>query len=203
MNRLTSPLLPQGFTYLADVLDPVDERALLDQFARLSFNDVRMHGVVAKRRTLHYGWRYGYDAWNIEAGPPIPEFLLPVRTTAAALAGVEPGAFEEALITEYPPGAVIGWHRDAPMFGDLVAGLSLGSTCRMRFRRAVAGAPGRFERLAILLEPRSAYVMRGPARSEWQHSIPTVDALRYSITFRTLRPRRAARRRPSSDAGTQ
>jgi alkylated DNA repair dioxygenase AlkB len=42
---------------------------------------------------------------------------------------------------------------------------------------------------------RSAYLLRGPSRTEWEHSIPAVDELRYSITFRNLReevkPRRA------------
>jgi alkylated DNA repair dioxygenase AlkB len=101
----------------------------------------------------------------------------------ATLARVTADAFSEALVTEYQPGATIGWHRDAPPFG-VVGGVSLASPCRFRFRR---GRPGAWETCELTLPPRSAYVLDGPARGEWQHSIPPVQALRYSITFRTIR----------------
>ena len=115
----------------------------------------------------------------------MPDFLLPVREKAAALAGEAPQSFTEALVMEYPAGAVIGWHRDAPKFGPTVLGVSLGGAARMRFKRTSPG--GAIERAAIVLEPRSAYAMKGDARSSWQHSIPAVDVLRYSITFRSVR----------------
>ncbi len=89
----------------------------------------------------------------------------------------------EALVTEYSPGAAIGWHRDARMFGVVVAVSLLGSG-RLRFRRGEAGAR---ETSEVRVEPRSAYVLSGSARSDWQHSIQPVETLRYSITFRTLR----------------
>ena len=41
--------------------------------------------------------------------------------------------------------------------------------------------------MEVALEPRSAYVLTGPARTQWEHSIPPVKETRYSITFRTLR----------------
>ena len=152
-----------------------------------------MRGVVARRRTAHYGWTYGYDARTSAPGVPLPPFLLPVRERAAEWLGLEPGALAEALLTEYPPGAPIGWHRDAPMFGD-IAGISLGVACRMKFRpyvspsRLQAESP-RLPRRAsheIVLAPRSAYLITGIARKAFEHSIPPVEGMRYSITFRTL-----------------
>jgi alkylated DNA repair dioxygenase AlkB len=113
----------------------------------------------------------------------MPGFLRPARDRAAALLGCAPAALPHALVTEYQPGATIGWHRDRSVFGDVV-GLSLLAPARFRFRRK-AGA--RWERRSLDLAPRSAYRLTGPARSEWEHSIPALDALRYSVTFRTLR----------------
>jgi alkylated DNA repair protein (DNA oxidative demethylase) len=142
-----------------------------------------MRGQIARRRVVHFGWRYGYATWRIEPGPPPPEFLGSLRARVAALAGVESEKLAEVLVTEYPPGAAIGWHRDAPQFGDVV-GVSLLAPCRLRFRRARGGGMATWE---IALAPRSAYLLRGAARWAWQHSIPAVAALRYSVTFRTLR----------------
>jgi alkylated DNA repair dioxygenase AlkB len=152
-----------------------------------------MRGQVARRRTAHFGWVYGYESWRIEPGPPIPAALLPLRARAAELAGLAPDALVEVLATEYPPGAAIGWHRDAPQFGSVV-GVSLLGAARMRFQRGTG--PARRTCVATL-EPRSAYVLAGEARWRWQHSIPPVKEWRYSITFRTLRPdARSTRGRP-------
>lgn len=144
-----------------------------------------MRGQVARRRTAHFGWLYGYEPRKIEPGPPPPAFLLPLRKRAAALVDVAPEALAEILLTEYPPGAGIGWHRDAPAFGAVV-GVSLGAPCRFRLVRQRAGTT---ERRDVLLAPRSAYAMAGEVRWQWRHSIPPMKALRYSITFRTLRRR--------------
>ena len=177
--------LPEGFMYAPRFLSADEERALLREIAALDFHEVRMHGVVARRRVIQYGWKYAFDGARLSEGPALPHFLLPIRDRAAVLASVPAESLSEALITEYPPGAPIGWHRDAPGFG-IVVGISLMSACRFRFRRGPErGSP----RVTLTLEPGSAYVISGPARSEWQHSIPEVDALRYSITFRTLRRR--------------
>ena len=175
--------LPDGFVYRPDFLSPEEEQALLELFGGLSFGEVRMHGVTARRRVLQYGWRYSFDRRGLSPGPPTPPPLLPVRDRAATLVGRPAADLSEVLLTEYQPGATIGWHRDAPAFG-LVVGVSLGSACRMRFRR---GALPGSERREVTLDPRSVYVIDGPARTDWQHSIPATDGLRYSITFRTLR----------------
>jgi DNA oxidative demethylase len=173
---------PEGFQYHRDVLTGDEEARLLDEIRRLEFHEVRMRGVAAKRRVVQYGWKYSFESFRTSEGPPLPEFLIQVQQRAAALAGVAPDQLSEALITEYSPGAAIGWHRDAPPFG-IVIGISLLAACRFRFRR---GRTGAWDRAELTLEPRSAYVLTGPARYDWQHSIPAVDALRYSVTFRTM-----------------
>lgn len=186
-RKLEGPL-PEGLRYLPGFLAEEEERELLAHLGAVRYGEVRMHGVVARRRTAHYGWDYGYTSWEITPAEPVPDWLLPLRERAAGLIGAPAEALEEVLLSEYPPGAGIGWHRDAPMFGPEVIGVSLGAPCRMRFQRGKGEAR---ETAALILEPRSAYVLAGKARSAWQHSIPAAPALRYSITFRTVR-RRAA-----------
>ncbi len=178
--------LPEGFVYQPEFLTAEEERALAGGIARLEFSPVRMRGVTARRRVIHYGLVYAYESFRLTPGPPVPDFLAPFRDRVACVAGVEPETIGEALITEYSPGAVIGWHRDAPAFAIVIA-LSLLGACRFRFRRGEGAAR---ETAEIEVAPRSLYILAGPARSEWQHSIPAVKALRYSITFRTLRNRR-------------
>ena len=176
---------PSGFLYYPDVLSTPEEAELSGHVRDITFSAVEMRGQVARRRTAHFGWVYGYESWRITPGPPLPDFLLPLRERVAVLASVEPAALAEVLVTEYPAGATIGWHRDAPQFG-VVIGVSLASACRMRFQR---GRDGARETRAVRLEPRSAYVLTGEARQHWQHSIPALRAPRYSVTFRTLRTR--------------
>ena len=183
--------LPDGFRYASSFISAPDELALLDQIGRVEFSSFEMRGVVAKRRVAFFGRSYERN----QLSPPIPAFLLPLREALAAWAELEAMSFEMALINEYPPGAPIGWHRDAPQY-DIVAGLSLLSACRMRFRPYVSPAstgPPATRRVAtheLELEPRSAYLMAGEARSRFEHHIPAMDALRYSITYRTLRASR-------------
>ena len=174
---------PPGLRFIPDFITSQEEALLVEEASRLSFKDVVMHGVAAKRHTLHYGYDYGYESWKLTPGPPVPAFLEPLRDKAASLVGAAPRDLAEVLLTEYPPGAGIGWHRDAPMFGPEVVGVSLGAGCVMRFRPESRGRTG-FE---LALPRRSAYVLGGDARRVWQHSIPAVKELRYSVTFRTLR----------------
>ena len=175
---------PEGLVYRAEIVSREDESALLDEIERLEFHDIRMHGVVAKRTARHFGLDYDYERRGVLTDvDPIPDWLLGVRQAGAELAGVRPEDFVEGLVQRYPEGAQIGWHRDAPMFGTVV-GVSLLASCRMRFRRDAGGERRPFE---LELEPRSGYVLAGPARTAWQHHVPPTKALRYSITFRTLR----------------
>jgi len=192
------PALPEGFVYRPDFLDPAEEEDLLRHIHHLSFHDVRMHGVVARRRIVQFGWRYHFDRRGLEGGDPLPAWLEGLQERAAALAAQSPAQLSEVLVTEYTPGATIGWHRDAPPFG-VVVGVSLRASCRLRFRRGEGTA---LERAECRLDARSAYVLQGPSRSEWQHSIPAVSELRYSITFRTLkRPRPVAQALHEGTAG--
>ena len=182
-SLLERPSELEGLLYQEDFITPDDELGLLERIRALDFHEMKMRGVVARRRVIHYGVKYSFETFKATAGPPIPEFLLPLRARAGAFANVGADQLAEALITEYSPGAAIGWHRDASPFG-IVIGISLLSACRFRFRRGKVRA---WETVDVQLPPRSAYVLTGPARSEWEHSIPAVKALRYSITFRTLR----------------
>ncbi len=186
---LFEPDLPPGMRYEEDFLIAEQEAALLALIQDITFSTFEMHGVAARRRVSFYGQTYDQTL----PGADFPQFLLELRARMAPWAGVEPDAFAMALINEYPPGAPIGWHRDAPQYG-IVAGLSLLSSCRMRLRPYVSPAdlPARAggSRRAtheLTLLPRSAYLLAGEARSRYEHSIPPVKDRRYSITFRTLR----------------
>lgn len=174
------PEAPPGWVYVPDFLTVEEEAVLLSALEALEYEEVRMHGVAARRTVLHYGWRYGYESWEIQEAPPPPDFLLAVVERALPLLE---GPADEVLVSRYPPGATIGWHRDAPMFGPRVVGLSLGAPCVMKFRRW--RAVDRDVR-KVTLDPRSAYVIAGEARTRWQHSVAPVKGLRYSISLRTV-----------------
>jgi alkylated DNA repair dioxygenase AlkB len=188
-DRLFDVDLPDGFRYQDDFIDAQEEAALADAIAGVTFAAFEMRGVVARRRVAFFG--RSYDAGGAVT-PPLPAFLMPVRDRIAAWAQVDAADFAMALINEYPPGAPIGWHRDAPQYG-IVAGISLLSSCRMSLRpylRPAAAAsphPRRSATHQVTLERRSAYLMTGESRSGYEHHIPAVATLRYSVTFRTVR----------------
>ena len=179
--------LPSGFHYRPDFITDADERVLLAAIADVAFSDFEMRGVVARRRVAFFG--HSYDRAVAE---PLPAFLLPLRARVAEWAHVDAGAFAMALINEFRPGTPIGWHRDAPQY-DVVAGISLLSACRMKFRpyRSPASTvPQSTRRVAtheIVLSRRSAYLMTQESRNAYEHHIPPVTEMRYSVTFRTLR----------------
>jgi alkylated DNA repair dioxygenase AlkB len=181
--------LPPGFHYLEDFVSVSEERVLLEAIASVSFSEFEMRGVVARRRVAFFGQSY-----DREAAEPLPAFLFPLRARVAEWAHVAPEAFAMALINEYRPGSPIGWHRDAPQY-DIVAGVSLLSACRMRFRayRSPSSTQSRPARRSatheIVLTRRSAYLMTQQSRNAYEHHIPPVKERRYSVTFRTLRSR--------------
>ena len=179
----SDPSVPQGFRYQSNVIAPDEEEALLEKIRALPFENFLFHGYVGNRRVVSYGWRYDYTARTLNPADDIPPFLLAVRARAAQFAGIDPQRFQQALVTEYDVGAGIGWHRDKAEYGEIV-GISLLSDCVFRLRRK---AGEKWQRFSLTAEPRSAYLMSGPSRTEWEHSIPEVTALRYSITFRNLR----------------
>jgi alkylated DNA repair dioxygenase AlkB len=187
----------EGLLYRPAFLSAGEERDLLAELARLEWGEFRMHGVVARRRVVFFGHDYAPDRREItRTEAALPPWLIALRERAAALAGEPPERLEQVLAAMYPPGAGVGWHRDAPPFGEVV-GVSLGSGCRMRFRLA-ADQSGRPARAAATwdtwLEPGSAYVLAGAARWRWRHTVPPVKTLRYSVTFRTVRAPSEVRR---------
>jgi alkylated DNA repair dioxygenase AlkB len=176
--------LPEGFRYRPELLGAGDERALLARVRGLPFREFEFHGYTGRRRVVSFGWHYDFSARHLRKADDIPDYLLPLRAAAAEFAGLEPGELQHVLVTEYGPGAGIGWHRDKAVFGETV-GVSLLSACVLRFRRALSAR--KWERAKVTAEPRSAYLLSGPARAAWEHSIHAVGALRYSITFRNMR----------------
>src|SRR5215213_9495446 len=175
--------LPNGLRYRRSLISASDENALITRVRELPFREFEFHGYLGKRRVVSFGWKYEFSGGGaLRKADDIPEFLLPLRERAAGFARLEPEALQHVLVTEYAPGAGIGWHRDKAVFGQVI-GVSLITPCVLRFRRKTND---KWERVNIPAEPRSAYLLTGPARSEWQHSILRVDALRYSITFRNV-----------------
>jgi alkylated DNA repair dioxygenase AlkB len=183
-----APDLPEGLRYASDALTRAQEAALLAELPRLPFREFEFHGFTGKRRVVSFGYRYDFNGGGLSEAAPIPDFLHPAREAAARFAGLAAEALRHAHLIEYRPGASIGWHKDRPEFEDVI-GLSLLSPCTFRLRRKVAG---KWERHAFMAEPRSAYLLRGHARHGWEHSIPALPALRYSITFRSLAERTRA-----------
>ena len=177
--------LPDGFRYAPDLISADEEGVLVREVERLPFREFQFQGYVGKRRVVSFGWRYDFNERTLHEARELPPFLLPLRQAAARFAGLSPDQLAHALVTEYAPGAGIGWHRDKGVFDDVI-GVSLVSPCVFRLRRKVGDA---WERVSVTAEPRSAYLLTGAARTEWEHSIPEVDTLRYSVTFRSLRAR--------------
>jgi alkylated DNA repair dioxygenase AlkB len=179
------PAIPEGFAYQPDLIGAEEEDDLVRQFVDLDFKPYEHLGYLGNRRVASFGWRRDDSGLMVETGEPIPDFLHALLDKVAAFTGLARETFRHALVTEYAPGAGIGWHRDRPP-AVAIAGVSLVSPCSFRLRRK---AGERWDRATIQAAPRSAYLMSGPARSDWQHSIPPVEALRYSVTFRTVRGR--------------
>jgi alkylated DNA repair dioxygenase AlkB len=179
-----SDALPEGLTYVEDFLTTAEERQALEAIEAMEFRAVTMRGQTARRTVAMFGLDYDYTSRELVPAAPLPAALGWLRDRVAGLVEREPEDLAQILVSRYPEGAGIGWHRDAPMFGSRIAGVSLLAPCRMRFQRTVQGTR---ETAAIELAPRSAYVLSGKARWSWQHSIPATKALRYSLTFRTLK----------------
>ena len=180
--------LPEGLVYVPDFLTEAEEHAVLEVLARFELQPYVLHDTPSRRLVRSFGLSRVAGAYDLGPPGPIPAELEWLRERSAGLMGREPAELAELLVSRYPPGAGIGWHRDLPQFGE-VAGISLLTACRMRFRR---GRTRAWETAELILEPRSAYVLSGPARTQWQHNIPPVAEERWSMTFRTLRHDAAA-----------
>lgn len=175
---------PEDFRYAPELITPEEEVALLARISELPFREFEFHGYKGKRRVVSFGWHYDYATRELRQADDMPHFLRELRMSASQFAGVEPVELQHVLITEYGAGSGIGWHRDKAVFG-IVVGISLLSPCIFRLRRQVG--PRRWERVSLIAEPRSAYILSGAVRDDWEHSIPSVNSLRYSVTFRSVR----------------
>jgi alkylated DNA repair protein (DNA oxidative demethylase) len=175
--------LPEGLIYVPGFLTETEERDVLAVLATFELHPYVLHDTPSRRLVRSFGLTLVAGAYDAGPAAPIPAGLEWLRKRCAGLMGCEPKAVADLLVSRYPPGAGIGWHRDAPQFGE-VSGVSLLTACRMRFRR---GRPRAWETAELTLEPRSAYLLSGPARAQWQHHIPPVTQERWSMTFRTLR----------------
>lgn len=178
--------LPEGLVVRENFLSTAEERQLLTAIQQLPFAPFQFRGFEGNRRVASFGWQYDFNRSRLHEAAPIPDFL---QALAPAIATLDPGGFDQISVLEYRPGAGIGWHRDRPLFGNVV-GLSLLAPCRFRLRREKNDG---WERYAFSAQPRSAYLLSSAARWEWAHSVPPVDSLRYAITFRRLVDHNTAR----------
>lgn len=181
MNLFDEPLIA-GLDYRDDFISAAEERRLIGQLEAMELAPFRFQGWTGNRRTQSFGWRYDFDDASFRPTEPMPDWLHPLRDKAAALAAVGSDDFAHVLLARYDPGAGIGWHRDRPVF-DQIVGVSLGAPAVLRFRQRTAGG---FRRARLPAAPRSAYLLSGEVRREWEHSIAPGESLRFSITFRTL-----------------
>jgi alkylated DNA repair dioxygenase AlkB len=184
MILFDAPLIP-GLAYRQDLIGTGEEEELASAIQGIELSPFRFQGWTGKRLTHTFGWKYDFDDRSFGEVQALPEWLLPLRHKAARFAGLAPDDLAHALITRYDPGSGIGWHRDRPQFGTVV-GISLAGSATMRFRRRTATG---FQRTSLKLDRRSAYLLSGEVREQWEHSIADHDELRYSITFRTLSER--------------
>src|SRR3569833_2471742 len=172
-----TPPPPDGFAYRAELFSPAEEAELVDRFEALPFQRFDFHGHLAHRQVVWSGWRYDYARRGLGAAAPSPDFLLPLRAQAASFAEQPAETLEQVLINRYDAGAGIGWHRDKAQFGEVVA-VSLLAPCTLRFREKVGQT---WRRASLPVAPRSVYLLSGNAHSVWEHSVPPVEALRYSV----------------------
>ena len=182
MSLLFDTPLIEGLRYEEALIGEAEERALIERMEALELAPFRFHGFIGNRRTQSFGWRYDFDDASFTRAEPVPDWLQPLRERAAAFAGLQASDFVHVLLARYDPGAGIGWHRDRDVF-DQVVGISLKTPATLRFRQRTASG---FRRANLEVAPCSAYLLSSEARRDWEHSIAPGDALRFSITFRTL-----------------
>ena len=182
MSLLFETPLIAGLAYREQVISEAEEEELVENLVAADLSPFRFHGWLGNRKTQSFGWRYDFDDASFSLTEPIPEWLTPLRDAAAGFAEVQRDDFAHVLLARYDPGAGIGWHRDRDVF-EKVVGFSLLTPATLRFRRR---KPGGFDRANLDVVPRSAYLLTGEVRWDWEHRIVPGDELRLSITFRTL-----------------
>jgi alkylated DNA repair dioxygenase AlkB len=181
--------LPEGMRYEEEFLTHDEEAQLIARVEQLPLAPMKYQQYEARRRVVYYGGSYDFSAQRLQAADPIPGWLQPLLARAGAWAGIAPERFTQVLVAEYAPGTPLGWHRDVPDFEDIV-GVSLLDEAVMRWRPYPHVTGKKADVRKVVVRPRSIYLLRGPSRWGWQHSVSPTKALRYSITLRT--PRRPA-----------
>jgi alkylated DNA repair protein (DNA oxidative demethylase) len=182
MSTLFEAPLIAGLDYREELITEAEERELTEHLMALDLAPFRFQGWLGNRKTKSFGWRYDFDDASFTRTEPIPDWLGPLRGKAAAFARVDPADFAHVLLARYDPDAGIGWHRDRDVF-DQVVGISLASPAKLRFRQRTASG---FRRASLEVAPRSAYLLSGESRWDWEHRITPGDQLRFSITFRAF-----------------
>jgi alkylated DNA repair dioxygenase AlkB len=198
MNRQVLPgtedrptrLEPRGFRYREEIVTAEEEAALAASLGELNLKPFEFHGHLGNRRVVSFGLKYDYGSRAVERASAMPAFLDDLLARVAEFTGFEPDAFQQVGVNEYRPGAGIGWHKDKPQFA-IVVGVSLLAPATMRFRKADGSG---WNRISHQVNSRSIYLLSGEARTEWEHSIPPLTELRYSVTFRTLAEASAIRK---------
>lgn len=176
-----TPAVP-GLAMRDEVLTRAEEAALIAHVDGSDLTPFRFQRWTGKRLTCSYGWNYDFEHARFAPAEPMPDWLLGVRSRAAAFAGLAADDLVQALLIRYDPGAGIGWHKDRPVFEHII-GISLGAEAVLRLRR---GTGAGFERASVALPPRSVYHLSGEVRHGWEHSIAPMAIPRWSITFRSL-----------------
>ena len=178
--------LPEGFTYYENFITLQEEQRLVDVIRSLELHPMIFQGFEARRKVASFGYDYSFEKRKLSEGKKIPSDLDWLIAKVASHISIPVDGFAELLITEYPVGSVINWHRDAPPF-EVIAGLSLLSHCTFKLRPHNKANQTRKATIALPVERRSLYVMSGASREEWQHCTAPVNEVRYSITLRTLK----------------
>ena len=187
MNTLFPEIsYPDGFHYFPDFISAEEELALVEEIEKTELHTFMFQGFEAKRKTASFGYDYSFNKRAISKGKPIPAAFNTVIKKVANKLSIDNNDFAELLVTEYPEGSVINWHRDAPPF-DVIAGISLLSDCVFKLRPQDKSKQNRNSVISFPVKRRSLYIISGVARTDWQHSIAPVKQVRYSATLRTLR----------------
>jgi alkylated DNA repair dioxygenase AlkB len=182
LEKKPSQVAPTGFRYQEEAISEQEQTDLVTAIQSLDLKPFEFHGYIGNRRVINFGFKYDFTRRFGEKADGIPQFLNELLGRAAEFAGNNQDAFQQVGINEYQVGAGIGWHKDKSEFG-IIVGVSLLAPATMRFRKK---ENDNWVRISQTLKPRSIYLLSGEARSEWEHSVPPLDSLRYAITFRTL-----------------
>jgi len=178
--------LPNGFVYYPNFITPQEEADLCTAIAKFALHPLIFQGYEAKRKVASFGHDWNFQTRTLTKGKEIPKEFDSLIAKVAMKLCLPNRQFAELLLTEYPVGSVINWHRDAPPF-DVIAGISLLSDCVFRFRPYDKKQQNRKAIISFPLERRSLYVINGESRTAWEHSISAIKQNRFSITLRTLK----------------